>query len=116
MGRLLETYAISDVAIVGGTLRPFGGHNPLEPASQGAVTVVGPYTQNIKDDMAYLTSKQAAVVVDETTLGPEVARVLAEDEIRRSMGEAAARAVRDRKGIAAGCVREMMERGLLALV
>ncbi|HEC82876.1 MAG TPA: hypothetical protein ENI46_00135, partial [Firmicutes bacterium] len=51
MGRLLEMYAIADIAIVGGTFRPFGGHNPLEPVSQGAVTIVGPFTQNIDDDI-----------------------------------------------------------------
>ena len=113
MGRLLEIYAISDVAIVGGTLRPFGGHNPLEPASQGVATVVGPYTHNIKDDMAYLTARQAALVVDEAGLGPAVARLLERDDVRLAMGQAAARAVLDRKGIAAGCVGEMARRGLL---
>jgi 3-deoxy-D-manno-octulosonic-acid transferase len=113
MGRLLEAYAISDVAIVGGTLRPFGGHNPLEPASQGAVTVVGPYTQNIKDDMDYLTSRSGALVVNESTLGPAIADILAQDEKRRSMGLAAVRAIEDKKGIAARCVDAMLRRNLL---
>ncbi|HVP56566.1 MAG TPA: glycosyltransferase N-terminal domain-containing protein [bacterium] len=113
MGHLLETYAISDVAIVGGTLRPFGGHNPLEPASQGVVTVVGPFTQNIRDDMSYLTSRSCALAVDEFTLGQAVADILADEEKRQAMGRAAARAVEDKKGIAQRCVDAMVRRGLL---
>jgi 3-deoxy-D-manno-octulosonic-acid transferase len=116
MGRLLEIYAISDVAIVGGTLRPFGGHNPLEPASQGAVTVVGPYTQNIKDDMDYLTSRSGALVVNESSLGAAITEILTHDEKRRNMGLAAARAVEAKKGIAARCVDAMLRRNLLPRV
>jgi 3-deoxy-D-manno-octulosonic-acid transferase len=48
MGRLLEVYAVSDISIVGGTFKPLGGHNPLEPASQGSVTVVGPHIPAIR--------------------------------------------------------------------
>jgi 3-deoxy-D-manno-octulosonic-acid transferase len=113
MGHLLETYAISDVAVVGGTLRPFGGHNPLEPASQGAVTVVGPYTQNIRDDIDYLMSRSCALVVDESTIGAVIGGMLTQDEKRRSMGLAATRAIEDKKGIAARCVEAMLRRNLI---
>lgn len=113
MGRLLETYAISDVAIIGGTLKPFGGHNPLEPASQGCVTVVGPYIQNIEDDVEYLTSRSCAFVVSEGDLGRTVADILSQDERRKSLGLAAARAVEEKKGIAEECVQAIIRRNLL---
>jgi len=46
MGELLLLYAATDIAFIGGSLVPVGGHNPLEPAAVGIATVVGPYTFN----------------------------------------------------------------------
>jgi 3-deoxy-D-manno-octulosonic-acid transferase len=113
MGRMLQLYSVSDIAIVGGTYRDFGGHNPLEPASQSAVTVVGPYIQNIDDDIAYLHSRRCAFIARERKL-PELLRRLADDPQRRqTVGEGAARAVQERRGIASRCVDMMAERGML---
>lgn len=113
MGRMLQVYSISDIAIVGGTFRPFGGHNPLEPASQSAVTVVGPHINNIRDDISYLLAKKGAYISKEKDLAGLLGRLAADPERRAAVGEAAARAVRDRRGIAAKCVDMMAERGLL---
>jgi 3-deoxy-D-manno-octulosonic-acid transferase len=113
MGRLLDMYAISDIAIVGGTYRPFGGHNPLEPASQGVVTVVGPHIQNIADDMQYLRSRECAFIAGEHDLGPLLLKILS-DEVRRDrMGRDAAEAVEAMKGIARKCVDTMLDKDLL---
>lgn len=46
MGELNDFYAASDVAFVGGTLVPVGGHNLLEPAALGVPVLFGPYTAN----------------------------------------------------------------------
>jgi 3-deoxy-D-manno-octulosonic-acid transferase len=113
MGLLIEAYAASDIAIVGGTFRPFGGHNPLEPASQGCVTVVGPHIQNIRDDIEYLMERSAALVVERDSLAETLAGLLADPGRRKIIGDAAARAVMERKGIAARCVALMIERGVL---
>jgi 3-deoxy-D-manno-octulosonic-acid transferase len=113
MGRMLQVYSVSDIAIVGGTYENFGGHNPLEPASQSAVTIVGPHIQNIRDDIAYLNARKAAFVAKEKEL-PGMLKKFADDADRReAIGEAAATAVSDRKGIAAKCVDMMLERGFL---
>ncbi len=48
MGELQFYYALADVAFVGGTLMPIGGHNPLEPLVLGKKVIVGPYTNNAK--------------------------------------------------------------------
>jgi 3-deoxy-D-manno-octulosonic-acid transferase len=113
MGRLLEVYSVADVAVVGGTFRPFGGHNPLEPASQGAVTVVGPHIHNIEDDIGYLSSRECAFISDEAGLGDLIERILADPSVRSEMGRRAVRAVEERKGISRKCVRIMMENQLL---
>jgi 3-deoxy-D-manno-octulosonic-acid transferase len=113
MGRMLEVYSISDIAIVGGTYKNFGGHNPLEPASQSAVTIVGPHIQNIRDDIAYLRARKGAFLARERDLPGMLRKFAGDTERRKTIGEASARAVTDRKGIAARCVDMMLERGFL---
>ena len=41
-GVLAALYGLADVAFVGGTLAPFGGHNILEPLSHNVPVIVGP--------------------------------------------------------------------------
>jgi 3-deoxy-D-manno-octulosonic-acid transferase len=113
MGRLLEIYAIADIAIVGGTIRPFGGHNPLEPASQGVATIVGPHVQNIRDDIGYLRSRDAVLVAEPPELSEALRGLMTDDGKRRRMGEAAMNAVTERRGIARKCVDIMEASGLL---
>ncbi len=42
LGELLDFYAMGDVAFVGGSLVPVGGHNLLEPAALGLPVLAGP--------------------------------------------------------------------------
>lgn len=49
MGELKMLYAASDVAFVGGSLVPVGGHNVIEPAAIGVPVVFGPYMSNFKE-------------------------------------------------------------------
>ena len=46
IGELDEVYGLADVAFVGGSLAPMGGHNLLEPACFGIPVVFGPHTFN----------------------------------------------------------------------
>ncbi|MEJ6655680.1 MAG: lipid IV(A) 3-deoxy-D-manno-octulosonic acid transferase, partial [Pseudomonas sp.] len=43
MGELMQFYACADVAFVGGSLIPGGGHNYLEPAALGLPVLSGPH-------------------------------------------------------------------------
>lgn len=49
LGELAALYAAADIAFIGGTLVPTGGHNPLEPAAFGIPTTVGPSMENFAD-------------------------------------------------------------------
>ena len=49
LGELQMFYAAADVAFVGGSLVPVGGHNLLEPAVLGLPMLSGPHTQNAQD-------------------------------------------------------------------
>ncbi|MEN8211180.1 MAG: glycosyltransferase N-terminal domain-containing protein [Thermodesulfobacteriota bacterium] len=48
-GELKTAYGLASIVFVGGSLKPLGGQNFIEPAVQGAVTVTGPYY----DDFAW---------------------------------------------------------------
>lgn len=54
-GDLASLYAAADLALIGGTFAPHGGHNPNEPARYGVPVVTGPHTTNIEGDLAVLT-------------------------------------------------------------
>jgi len=74
MGELPMFYAASDIAFVGGTLVPIGGHNLLEPASLGLPIVTGPYLFNTQD-IANMFSELGAFV--EVRNAAELAAALA---------------------------------------
>jgi 3-deoxy-D-manno-octulosonic-acid transferase len=113
MGKLLQVYAISDIAVVGGTFKPLGGHNPLEPASQGTVTVVGPHIHNISDDIEYLRSQGIAIVTDEEGLGGLLHDLAADTARRDEIAGRAVEVMKNRKGVSGQCVDIMAGRGLL---
>ena len=93
LGELVDFYAAADVAFVGGSLVPVGGHNLLEPAALGKPVVTGPFTANAAALAALLAAADAlAVVTDAAELA---ARVLLE------LGDPAARAARGARGRAA---------------
>ena len=48
IGELMLWFAVSDVAFIGGSLVPFGGHNILEPAALGKPVISGQYHQNLQ--------------------------------------------------------------------
>ncbi len=49
LGELKMLYASADVAFVGGSMVPSGGHNILEAAAVGVPVMFGPYMSNFKD-------------------------------------------------------------------
>jgi 3-deoxy-D-manno-octulosonic-acid transferase len=90
MGELIQFYAAADVAFVGGSLVPVGGHNLLEPAALARPAIVGPQTFNFEEVTEDLIAAGAVLrIADGDALGPTVVRLLSRDVERRSMGEAA---------------------------
>jgi len=89
MGEVPLFYAASDIAFVGGTLVPVGGHNLLEPAALGRPIITGPHlfnTQEIADMFAELGA--SLVVHDETGLADALDRLFRD---RREADEIGAR-------------------------
>ncbi|MCF7201112.1 lipid IV(A) 3-deoxy-D-manno-octulosonic acid transferase [Pseudomonas oligotrophica] len=65
MGELLFLYALADVAFVGGSLVPNGGHNLLEPAALGKPVLSGPHLFNFLEIAAQLREAGALREVED---------------------------------------------------
>jgi 3-deoxy-D-manno-octulosonic-acid transferase len=72
-------YAMSDVALLGGSFAPLGGQNLIEAAACGCPVVMGPHTFNFADAARQCIAAGAAVRVDDIAAGVHRARTLAVD-------------------------------------
>jgi hypothetical protein len=77
MGILPELYGFAKIAFVGGSLRPFGGHNPLEPALCGTPVLFGPSMESQQEGAQWLlTAGYARRVRDADSLAEAVSQAL----------------------------------------
>jgi len=98
IGELAALYALADVAFVGGSLVPHGGHNIIEPAQHGVAVVVGPHTENFRDMVALFRSRDAVRVVTLSELPLTLMHLLGDDAERRAMGQRAQETMRSQMG------------------
>lgn len=98
IGELSSLYALADIAFVGGSLVPRGGHNIIEPAQYGVAIVVGPYTENFRDIVALFQLRDAVRVVNANELLAEFPRLLENDSERTALGQCAAETLRTQMG------------------
>lgn len=102
MGELQMFYAAADIAFVGGSLVPVGGHNLLEPAMFGVPSITGPNTENFKDITKLLFDAGAIRIVPNVTeLAPQIFRLLQQPELLKEMGQKARAVVLANNGAAA---------------
>ena len=99
IGELGPLYQLADVAFVGGSLAPRGGHNILEPATYGVPVIVGPHTENFRDIVDLFRRAEAVTVVHNASeLTAEFSALLADPHKRREQGKRAAALVRRQSG------------------
>jgi 3-deoxy-D-manno-octulosonic-acid transferase len=101
IGELAALYALADVAFVGGSLVPRGGHNIIEPAQHSVAIVVGPYTENFRDIVALFKSRNAVRVAGLSELPLTLMQLLADDVERRTLGLRAEETLRSQMGATA---------------
>jgi len=109
IGELAAIYALADIAFVGGSLVPRGGHNIIEPAQHGVATVVGNHTENFRDIVSLFENRNAVRVVGPAALPLVFLELLANDEERRSLGERAAETTQSQIGATARTVAALEE-------
>jgi 3-deoxy-D-manno-octulosonic-acid transferase len=112
MGELMPFFAASDLAFVGGSLVPIGGHNVLEPAALARPVLVGPHTFNFEEiTLTLIRGGGAKRVLQSEALGNEVLELLHDEQRCKQMGQQA-RVVFDSERGAVGRVMELIDRML----
>lgn len=99
LGQLMKFFAAGDVAFVGGTLVPVGGHNLLEPAAVGLPVLAGPYLDNVRDVAEMMQEAGVLTLVqDADSLAAAAAWLLGNPATRKSVGEMARTKVLQNRG------------------
>ena len=86
IGELNYFYGASDVAFIGGSMVPVGGHNFLEAVVAQLPVVMGRFIHDIEDIAAQFVNDNAmTIVADEAGLEQALAKILTDDLYRRSI-------------------------------
>ena len=89
IGELAALYGLADVAFVGGSLVPRGGHNIIEPAQHGTAIVTGNHTENFRDIVALFQSRDAVRIVGLAELPLMLMQLFDNPAERMALGRAA---------------------------
>ncbi len=99
MGEMYTYYAAADVAFVGGSLVPIGGHNLLEPAALGVPCITGPYLENFKDIAKLLIGAGLLQVVqDGAQLAQQCKEWFGSKDLRAQLGNNAKKIILQNRG------------------
>ena len=99
LGELMAFYGCADVAFVGGSLQPIGGHNLLEPAAVGTAVVTGPHLHNFAEISRRMDEAGALRIgADAEAVGAALEALLADPGTRQAMTEAGATLIEQGQG------------------
>jgi 3-deoxy-D-manno-octulosonic-acid transferase len=98
IGELAALYALGELAFVGGSLVPRGGHNIIEPAQHGVAIVTGNHTENFRDIVALFQSRDAVRIVGLAELPLTLMQLLADNAERQALGRRALETMRSQMG------------------
>lgn len=114
MGQLIPLYACTDIAFVGGSLLPFGGHNPLEPAALGIPVIMGPSDHNFSEASALLRNNGGAIrVSDSDTLAKTVSFLIENPKAASEMSVCALQTMTEHRGSSLTLLKILAQRGLV---
>jgi len=96
IGELRAVYALADVAFVGGSIAPHGGHNILEPGAQGVCVITGAsmhnfaaITQAMLQANAIIQLPQVSASAAYRELANALNSLLSDNSLRRDIGQRA---------------------------
>jgi 3-deoxy-D-manno-octulosonic-acid transferase len=98
IGELASLYSLGDIAFVGGSLVPRGGHNIIEPAQYGIPIIVGNHTENFRDIVGLFRDRDAVRIVDTAALSQAWMELLSNDAERRALGQRGAETLKTQTG------------------
>lgn len=99
MGEMATYYAASDMALIGGSLLPFGGQNLIEACAVGTPVLLGPHTFNFAQAAQQAVDCGAAIKVQNVNeLMQQIATLIAQPQRLQAMRQAAIKFVSDNQG------------------
>jgi 3-deoxy-D-manno-octulosonic-acid transferase len=98
IGELAAIYGLADIAFVGGSLVPKGGHNIIEPARHGVAIVVGNHTENFRDIIWLFQTNNAVRIVGPAELPLVLMELISNGPERVALGLRAAETLRSQAG------------------
>ena len=99
IGDLAAVYGVADVAFVGGSLVPRGGHNPLEPARFGVPVVMGRSYENFRDIVGKMQEAGGIRIVrNGTELKTAFQELLTNSEAAKALGERGRKVFEEQQG------------------
>jgi len=98
IGELAALYALADIAFVGGSLVPRGGHNIIEPALHSVPIIVGNHTENFRDIVSLFQSRDAVRVVGPAELPLVFMDLISKPAERIALGRRAGETLRSQMG------------------
>ena len=108
MGELMLFYGACDVAFVGGSLVPNGGHNMIEPAAWGVPIISGPHLFNFSEVSQLLIGGDAMLICESATqLAEQCVDLLQNPQRRQSMGDAAKHIADENRGALAKLLEQI---------
>jgi len=98
IGELASLYSLGDIAFVGGSLVPRGGHNIIEPAQYGIPIIVGNHTENFRDIVGLFLDRDAVRIVETAALSQAWMELLFNDADRQALGQRGAETLKTQTG------------------
>jgi 3-deoxy-D-manno-octulosonic-acid transferase len=98
IGELAAIYALGDIAFVGGSLVPRGGHNMIEPARHGIAIVVGNHYENFRDIIWLFQTQDAVRIVGPAELPLVLLDLISNEAERKALGARAAEVLHSQAG------------------
>ncbi len=86
MNILTRAYAISDIAVVGGSFYDYGGHNPLEPAFYAKPVIIGNYHASCRQSVKKLEDNNAILISNSDSLSSDILKLYSSKEQRTILG------------------------------
>jgi len=110
MGEMPAYFRLADLALIGGTLLPFGGQNLIEAAACGCPILVGPHSFNFAQATDDAIAHGAALrITDADTAASEVQRLIDDGDVLKEMRNAAANFSQAHRGATAKTVALIKE-------
>ena len=99
MGELPLLLSAGDVALIGGSLVPHGGHNVLEAAAWGVPVIAGPYMFNFSDISERMLEAGAMLQLEDISdLGDALSNLMKDQHRRAQMSLAGKQVVAENRG------------------